>query len=56
MWSLNRVSLVDVSFDLLTQFFCISTQVYIHCKLVVWDPEDLNEKNKACNYNKSIEK
>lgn len=26
-------------------------QVYIHCKLVAWDPELLNEGKKACNYN-----
>ncbi|KAI5612692.1 zona pellucida sperm-binding protein 3-like precursor, partial [Silurus asotus] len=29
--------------------------VYIHCKLAVWDPEDINEENKACNYNKYFE-
>ncbi|XP_017326865.1 zona pellucida glycoprotein 3f, tandem duplicate 2 [Ictalurus punctatus] len=40
----------------LQTFKFATEQVYIHCKLVVWDPEDLNEKNKACNYNKSIEK
>ncbi|XP_060774745.1 zona pellucida glycoprotein 3f, tandem duplicate 2 [Neoarius graeffei] len=30
-----------------------STLVYIHCKLAVWNPDDLNEENKACNYDKS---
>ncbi|XP_053486026.1 zona pellucida glycoprotein 3f, tandem duplicate 2 [Ictalurus furcatus] len=40
----------------LQTFKFATEQVYIHCKLVVWDPEDLNERNKACNYNKSIEK
>lgn len=28
-------------------------QVYIHCKLIAWDPDDLNEMKKACNYNKA---
>lgn len=25
-------------------------QVYIHCKLVAWDPEDIDESKKACHY------
>lgn len=25
-------------------------QVYIHCKLVAWDPDGLNENKKACHY------
>ncbi|KAG7329887.1 hypothetical protein KOW79_006109 [Hemibagrus wyckioides] len=31
-------------------------EVYIHCKLAVWDPEDFTEDNKACNYNKATGK
>lgn len=27
-------------------------QVYIHCKLVAWDPDALDETNKACHYKK----
>ncbi|XP_061791833.1 zona pellucida sperm-binding protein 3-like [Nerophis lumbriciformis] len=27
-------------------------EVYIHCKLVAWDPEVLNESKKACHYSK----
>ncbi|KAI4902641.1 hypothetical protein NFI96_027653 [Prochilodus magdalenae] len=29
-------------------------QVYLHCKLAVWDPEDMNEEKKACNYNTEL--
>lgn len=29
--------------------FC-AAQVYIHCNLIVWDPEGLSEDKKACNY------
>ncbi|KAM9501486.1 zona pellucida sperm-binding protein 3-like [Clarias gariepinus] len=36
--------------------FMAEKEVYIHCKLVAWDPDDLNEENKACNYNKSTGK
>ncbi|XP_062849589.1 zona pellucida sperm-binding protein 3-like [Trichomycterus rosablanca] len=32
--------------------FAMEQEVYIHCKLVVWDPQDLNEEKKACNYDK----
>ncbi|KAI3375290.1 hypothetical protein L3Q82_021791 [Scortum barcoo] len=34
--------------------FC-SPQVYIHCKLVAWDPEGLDESKKACHYVKESE-
>ncbi|XP_072543055.1 zona pellucida glycoprotein 3f, tandem duplicate 2 [Salminus brasiliensis] len=34
--------------------FALEQEVYIHCKLVVWDPETPNEKKKACNYNKAL--
>nr|XP_040027237.1 zona pellucida sperm-binding protein 3-like [Gasterosteus aculeatus aculeatus] len=27
-------------------------EVYIHCKLVAWDPDALDETNKACHYKK----
>ncbi|XP_066537723.1 zona pellucida sperm-binding protein 3-like [Hoplias malabaricus] len=33
--------------------FPLGQEVYIHCKLVVWDPQDLNEEKKACNYDKN---
>ncbi|XP_056597544.1 zona pellucida sperm-binding protein 3-like [Triplophysa dalaica] len=36
--------------------FAVGEEVYIHCKLIAWDPEDLNESRKACNYNKTTEK
>ncbi|XP_061695291.1 zona pellucida glycoprotein 3f, tandem duplicate 2 [Syngnathoides biaculeatus] len=29
-------------------------RVYIHCKLVAWDPEVLDESRKACQYSKQI--
>uniref|UniRef100_A0A8B9LYJ4 Zona pellucida glycoprotein 3f, tandem duplicate 2 n=1 Tax=Astyanax mexicanus TaxID=7994 RepID=A0A8B9LYJ4_ASTMX len=32
--------------------FAQEQEVYIHCKLVVWDPKNPNEGKKACNYNK----
>uniref|UniRef100_A0AAY5ETP4 ZP domain-containing protein n=1 Tax=Electrophorus electricus TaxID=8005 RepID=A0AAY5ETP4_ELEEL len=28
--------------------FAMGSEVYLHCKLVVWDPDDLNEEKKAC--------
>lgn len=28
----------------------ISPQVYIHCKLVAWDPEVFDIEKKACHY------
>ncbi|XP_051984708.1 zona pellucida glycoprotein 3f, tandem duplicate 2 [Xyrauchen texanus] len=33
--------------------FAVGQEVYIHCKLIVWDPDNLNELKKACNYNKA---
>ncbi|XP_028987880.1 zona pellucida glycoprotein 3f, tandem duplicate 2 [Betta splendens] len=30
--------------------FGLGEKVYIHCKLVAWDPEDFNESKKACHY------
>ncbi|XP_042574627.1 zona pellucida sperm-binding protein 3-like [Cyprinus carpio] len=32
--------------------FAVGQEVYIHCKLIAWDPDNLNEAKKACNYNK----
>lgn len=29
---------------------CCAAQIYIHCNLLAWDPEVLNEDKKACNY------
>ncbi|XP_028283705.1 uncharacterized protein LOC114450014 [Parambassis ranga] len=31
-------------------------EMYIHCKLVVWDPEGLDETKKACHYVKENER
>ncbi|XP_065133204.1 zona pellucida glycoprotein 3f, tandem duplicate 2 [Paramisgurnus dabryanus] len=33
--------------------FAAGEEVYIHCKLIAWDPDNLNELKKACNYNKA---
>ncbi|KAM8851395.1 zona pellucida glycoprotein 3f, tandem duplicate 2 isoform 2-T4 [Spinachia spinachia] len=30
----------------------VGEEVYIHCKLVAWDPEALDETKKACHYKK----
>ncbi|XP_029930162.1 uncharacterized protein LOC115375041 [Myripristis murdjan] len=30
--------------------FGLGEEVYIHCKLVAWDPDGLNENKKACHY------
>uniref|UniRef100_A0A3Q1HV98 ZP domain-containing protein n=1 Tax=Anabas testudineus TaxID=64144 RepID=A0A3Q1HV98_ANATE len=30
--------------------FGLGDEVYIHCKLAVWDPEGLDESKKACHY------
>ncbi|KAG7227386.1 hypothetical protein INR49_000391 [Caranx melampygus] len=30
--------------------FGLGQEVYIHCKLVAWDPEVLDESKKACHY------
>ncbi|KAL6490011.1 hypothetical protein MHYP_G00003560 [Metynnis hypsauchen] len=34
--------------------FALEQEVYLHCSLVVWDPEYPNEVKKACNYNKDV--
>uniref|UniRef100_A0A4W4H382 ZP domain-containing protein n=1 Tax=Electrophorus electricus TaxID=8005 RepID=A0A4W4H382_ELEEL len=36
--------------------FAMGSEVYLHCKLVVWDPDDLNEEKKACNFNRDLGK
>ncbi|XP_053294081.1 uncharacterized protein LOC128454653 isoform X1 [Pleuronectes platessa] len=33
----------------------LGEEVYIHCKLVVWDPADLDETKKTCHYVKDSE-
>ncbi|XP_056097131.1 zona pellucida glycoprotein 3f, tandem duplicate 2 [Rhinichthys klamathensis goyatoka] len=33
--------------------FAVEQEVYIHCKLIAWDPDNLNDVKKACNYNKA---
>ncbi|XP_076018232.1 zona pellucida sperm-binding protein 3-like [Genypterus blacodes] len=35
--------------------FGLGEEVYIHCKLVAWDPEVLTENRKACHYLKENE-
>ncbi|XP_035026440.2 zona pellucida glycoprotein 3f, tandem duplicate 2 [Hippoglossus stenolepis] len=35
--------------------FGLGEEVYIHCKLVVWDPADLDETKKTCHYVKDSE-
>ncbi|XP_052386379.1 zona pellucida sperm-binding protein 3 isoform X1 [Carassius gibelio] len=32
--------------------FAVGQEIYIHCKLIAWDPDQLSEEKKACNYNK----
>ncbi|XP_030630495.1 zona pellucida glycoprotein 3f, tandem duplicate 2 [Chanos chanos] len=34
--------------------FAVGEDVFIHCKLLAWDPKDLNESKKACHYNKEL--
>ncbi|XP_029297135.1 zona pellucida sperm-binding protein 3-like [Cottoperca gobio] len=36
--------------------FGLGEEVYIHCKLVAWDPEVLDEGKKACHYVKENER
>ncbi|KAJ8268667.1 hypothetical protein COCON_G00138390 [Conger conger] len=31
--------------------FALGANIYIHCKLSIWDPQSLNEGKKACDYN-----
>ncbi|XP_067308530.1 zona pellucida glycoprotein 3f, tandem duplicate 2 [Pseudorasbora parva] len=33
--------------------FAIGQEVYIHCKLIAWDPDNLSDVKKACNYNQA---
>uniref|UniRef100_A0A673INA8 Zona pellucida glycoprotein 3f, tandem duplicate 2 n=1 Tax=Sinocyclocheilus rhinocerous TaxID=307959 RepID=A0A673INA8_9TELE len=33
--------------------FALGQKVFIHCKLIAWDPDNLNETKKDCNYNKA---
>ncbi|XP_051554345.1 zona pellucida sperm-binding protein 3-like [Myxocyprinus asiaticus] len=33
--------------------FAIGEDVYIHCKVVAWDPRDLDGGKKACQYDKA---
>lgn len=50
----EAVSLTVVAKGLFStqQFFAVfyAPQVYIHCNLVAWDPNDLSESKKTCNY------
>ncbi|KAK5919161.1 hypothetical protein CgunFtcFv8_023071 [Champsocephalus gunnari] len=36
--------------------FGLGEEVYIHCKLLAWDPEVLSESKKACHYVKENER
>ncbi|KAM9789902.1 zona pellucida sperm-binding protein 3-like [Neosynchiropus ocellatus] len=36
--------------------FHVGEEVYIHCKLIVWDPEVFDETKKACHYSKESER
>ncbi|XP_052403674.1 zona pellucida sperm-binding protein 3 [Carassius gibelio] len=33
--------------------FALGEEVYIHCKLMAWDPDNVNVAKKACNYNQA---
>ncbi|KAJ8387636.1 hypothetical protein AAFF_G00151860 [Aldrovandia affinis] len=35
--------------------FGLGKEVYLHCKLVAWDPQSLDKGKKACHYNKELE-
>ncbi|XP_074506436.1 zona pellucida sperm-binding protein 3-like isoform X1 [Sebastes fasciatus] len=36
--------------------FGLGEEVYIHCKLVAWDPEDVDQSKKTCHYIKENER
>ncbi|XP_048867694.1 zona pellucida glycoprotein 3f, tandem duplicate 2 [Brienomyrus brachyistius] len=36
--------------------FGVGEDVYIHCKIAVWDPKHLNRQMKACNYVKKLDR
>ncbi|XP_036375381.1 zona pellucida sperm-binding protein 3-like [Megalops cyprinoides] len=35
--------------------FALGEDVYIHCKLVAWDPQSLDSSKKACHYSKELQ-
>ncbi|XP_051556237.1 zona pellucida sperm-binding protein 3-like isoform X6 [Myxocyprinus asiaticus] len=50
---LPRSQLSEIRLNLQAFKFAIGEDVYIHCKLVAWDPRDLDGGKKACQYDKS---
>ncbi|KAI4902640.1 hypothetical protein NFI96_027652 [Prochilodus magdalenae] len=49
---LPRRSLSEIRLHLQAFRFSFSEEVYIHCKLVAWDPKDMDRGRKACQYDK----
>jgi len=43
---------VSVSVSVSLIFLLPHPQVYLHCRLVAWDPSDLSGSNKACQYDR----
>ncbi|KAJ8336571.1 hypothetical protein SKAU_G00377910 [Synaphobranchus kaupii] len=35
--------------------FAVGQEVYLHCRLIAWDPESLDKTRKACHYSKDLE-
>ncbi|KAG5841623.1 hypothetical protein ANANG_G00168600 [Anguilla anguilla] len=35
--------------------FAAGQEVYLHCRIVAWDPQGLDKRRKACQYNKELE-
>ncbi|XP_057189704.1 zona pellucida glycoprotein 3f, tandem duplicate 1 isoform X1 [Triplophysa rosa] len=49
---LPRSKLSEIRLSLQAFKFAIGEDVYIHCKLVAWDPRDMDGGKKACQYDK----
>ncbi|XP_066537793.1 zona pellucida sperm-binding protein 3-like [Hoplias malabaricus] len=47
---LPRQSLTEIRLHLQAFKFAFGKEVYIHCKLVAWDPKDIDNGRKACQY------
>ncbi len=41
------------SFIKVFEFILHHPQVYLHCRLVAWEPRDLDGGNKACQYDRT---
>ncbi|XP_051990914.1 zona pellucida glycoprotein 3f, tandem duplicate 1 [Xyrauchen texanus] len=50
---LPRSQLSEIRLNLQAFKFATGEDVYIHCKIVAWDPRDLDGGKKACQYDKS---